>query len=87
MQAEYTLDTVAAIKLIHEAEELLPRLSADERDHTRDHINSALSVVTYYLRIRNPVVPEAHALAVAGLQTHIQSIKEPQHELASTIPP
>lgn len=75
MQAEYTLDTVAAIKLIHEAEELLPRLSADERDQTRDYINSALSAVTYYLRIKNPAVPEVHALAVAGLQTHIQSIK------------
>jgi hypothetical protein len=87
VQDQYTLDIGQAVKLIHEAEELLPRLPADERDHTRDYINSALSVVTYYLRIRNPVVPEAHALAVAGLQTHIQSIKEPQHELASTLSP
>ena len=87
MQAQYTLDTIQAIQLIHEAEDLLPQLPAEERDHTRGYINAALSVATYHLRTRNPVVPKSHALAVLDLQTHIQSIKEPQHELASTISP
>lgn len=79
MESQYTIDTVQAILLIHEAEELLPQLPAEERDRTRGYINAALSVATHYLRTRNPVVPKSHALAVLDLQTHIQSIKEPQH--------
>lgn len=79
MESQYTIDTVQAVLLIHEAEELLPQLPAEERDRTRGYINAALSVATHYLRTRNPVVPKSHALAVLDLQTHIQSIKEPQH--------
>lgn len=79
MEPQYTIDTIQAILLIHEAEELLPQLPAEERARTRGYINAALSVATHYLRTRNPVVPKSHALAVLDLQTHIQSIKEPQH--------
>lgn len=79
MESQYTIDTIQALLLIHEAEELLPQLPAEERDRTRGYINAALSVATHYLRTRNPVVPKSHALAVLDLQTHIQSIKEPQH--------
>lgn len=79
MQDQYTIDTVKALKLIHEAEELIPRMSASERDYTRSCISSVVSVVALYLRIQNPMVPHSHALAVADLQEHIQSIKEPKH--------
>jgi hypothetical protein len=87
MQADYTIDTEQVLRLIHEAEELVPRIPAELRPELELSINCALSVLTFHLRTRTPVVSKAHADAVLHLAGHIRSIKEPQHELASTISP
>lgn len=87
MQTDYTIDTQQVLRLIHEAEELAPQLPAEARPQLAALTNSALGVLTYYLRTRNPAVPEDHAMPIAELQAHIKSIKEPQYELASTISP
>jgi hypothetical protein len=87
MQADYNIDTEQVLRLIHDAEELVPRIPAELRPELEQSINCALGVLTFHLRTRTPVVSKAHADAVMHLVQHIRSIKEPQHELASTISP
>jgi hypothetical protein len=71
-----TLNIMDAVGLIHEAQELLPKLPKPQRRDLEGGVSSLVSVVVLYVRYPQPEVTVQQWNSYAWLRDHLNQLKE-----------
>ena len=68
--------TADAVSLIHEAEELLPKVPKPQRHELEERIRALVSIVVLNIRAARPEVTLQQWYVYAGLREYLSKIKE-----------